>query len=627
MASTRRILLLAVAAAAAALFVLPAIANANVYCVDVSGGDCTNLEPAGAVQQALDDASAHGGADTVRLGTGTYSPPVPGGFHYSNASDAVSVIGAGQGQTAVTMSTPGAPPGSSTHYFGLEIFGPGSTISDLTVNLPAPVGGGVNQQYYAIDAEGTATVVTHVTVNGPGVTINGSAVFMDNGTFAESTIAMPNAPGGIGLWEVDSSTGNLLAYHDTITAQYAISYSNTSTGSLIVDRSTLHATYVGVDAQASTAAVRDTIIDLGASSSSYGLSAGYSNTFGTHTSSLTADGVTIYGTGSGQVGARAFGYDLNSVPIPGDTATLNLHNSIIDLTGTSPISLQRDADNYGVVNVTSDYSNYSAPTNDSGNPNGSTGQLSETNHTTLSPDLVSPGSNFHLMSSSPMIDAGDPAAPPPAQTDIDGDNREILGKDGCAARRDIGADEFVPGSPPTLLDCTPPDTSFESGPTGTIADNAPTFTFASTESPATFQCKVDGGATLPCTTPFTSVPLGDGPHTLSVQAIDSSLNVDPSAATRSFTVDTTAPETSIGSHPKPKTKSRTGTFAFSSSEPGSSFLCSYDGKAYAPCTSPFKTPKLTKGRHRFDVLSTDAAGNRDQSAATFLWKVTKRHRH
>jgi hypothetical protein len=88
--------------------------------------------------------------------------------------------------------------------------------------------------------------------------------------------------------------------------------------------------------------------------------------------------------------------------------------------------------------------------------------------------------------------------------------------------------------------------------------------------------------------------------------------------------DTTAPDTIIGSHPKRKVKSRKATFTFSSSEAGSSFLCSYDGKPYAACSSPFTTPKLKPGKHRFGVIATDPAGNRDQSAATFLWKVKKR---
>ncbi len=89
-------------------------------------------------------------------------------------------------------------------------------------------------------------------------------------------------------------------------------------------------------------------------------------------------------------------------------------------------------------------------------------------------------------------------------------------------------------------------------------------------------------------------------------------------------VDTTPPETTIGSHPRKKTFKRRGTFTFSSSEPGATFLCSYDSKPYVPCAGSFTTPKLRKGRHRFDVLSADQAGNRDASAATFLWKVLKR---
>jgi hypothetical protein len=91
--------------------------------------------------------------------------------------------------------------------------------------------------------------------------------------------------------------------------------------------------------------------------------------------------------------------------------------------------------------------------------------------------------------------------------------------------------------------------------------------------------------------------------------------------------DQTPPETTIDSHPRALTRAREATFEFSSSEAGSTFLCSYDGLAYAPCTSPFTTPRLKPGKHRFDVLATDAAGNRDQTAATFFWKIKRRGKH
>jgi hemolysin type calcium-binding protein len=87
--------------------------------------------------------------------------------------------------------------------------------------------------------------------------------------------------------------------------------------------------------------------------------------------------------------------------------------------------------------------------------------------------------------------------------------------------------------------------------------------------------------------------------------------------------DIVPPETIIGSHPKSKTRKRTATFTFASSEPGSSFRCSYDGKPAVPCGPSFTTPKLRRGKHRFDVQATDTAGNGDLTAATFSWKIVK----
>jgi Ca2+-binding RTX toxin-like protein len=87
--------------------------------------------------------------------------------------------------------------------------------------------------------------------------------------------------------------------------------------------------------------------------------------------------------------------------------------------------------------------------------------------------------------------------------------------------------------------------------------------------------------------------------------------------------DVVPPETTIGSHPRSKTRKRTATFTFVSSEPGSSFRCSFDGNPAVPCGPSFTTPKLRRGKHRFDVQATDAAGNGDLTAATFSWKVVK----
>jgi len=87
--------------------------------------------------------------------------------------------------------------------------------------------------------------------------------------------------------------------------------------------------------------------------------------------------------------------------------------------------------------------------------------------------------------------------------------------------------------------------------------------------------------------------------------------------------DTTPPETTITKHPKDKTRKKTATFEFSSSEPGSTFQCSLDGAAFAACTSP-DTLKAKKGKHSFEVRAADAAGNVDGSPATDDWKVKRK---
>ena len=87
-------------------------------------------------------------------------------------------------------------------------------------------------------------------------------------------------------------------------------------------------------------------------------------------------------------------------------------------------------------------------------------------------------------------------------------------------------------------DTTPPETSIDSGPSGTINDTTPSASFSASERHSTFTCAVDGGTAVPCESPFTTIALPDGPHTISVAATDLVGNTDPSAATRSFTVDT-----------------------------------------------------------------------------------------
>ena len=125
----------------------------------------------------------------------------------------------------------------------------------------------------------------------------------------------------------------------------------------------------------------------------------------------------------------------------------------------------------------------------------------------------------------------------------------------------------TPASRSFTVDPNGPSTSIDSGPDSVTGDSTPTFTFSSTKPNSTFECFIDGGAGFACTSPHTVSPaLSDGPHTFEVQATDSSGNTDPAPASATFTVDTTAPDTTIDSAPDALTNDNDATFTFSSDD-------------------------------------------------------------
>ncbi len=197
-----------------------------------------------------------------------------------------------------------------------------------------------------------------------------------------------------------------------------------------------------------------------------------------------------------------------------------------------------------------------------------------------------------------------------------------------------GSSDF--GEKPQLIvdlapDETAPVTTIGSGPTGTSASNDPAFGFGSDTAGSTFECRLDGpgaatGSWGTCTAPRAYTDLSEGAYTFRVRATDGAGNTDLSPATRSFTVDTTAPQTTIGGGPSSTTASNDPAFDFTSNEPGSTFECRLDGPGaatggWAGCSSPRAYPDLADGAYTFQVRATDGVGNTDGSPASRSFAV------
>ena len=99
-------------------------------------------------------------------------------------------------------------------------------------------------------------------------------------------------------------------------------------------------------------------------------------------------------------------------------------------------------------------------------------------------------------------------------------------------------------------------------------------------------------------------------------ATDASGNTSACSGPITYVEDSTAPNTTIDSGPLGPTNDPTPTFAFASSEAGSSFECKIDSNPYATCTSPKTVPHGTDGSYTFYVRGIDQAGNTDPTPAS-----------
>jgi hypothetical protein len=160
--------------------------------------------------------------------------------------------------------------------------------------------------------------------------------------------------------------------------------------------------------------------------------------------------------------------------------------------------------------------------------------------------------------------------------------------------------------------------------TASTSGRTATFRFTS-EGGHRFECKLDrpgmAGTWDYCDGPQHYADLEEGPHAFSVLARDRAGNIEAEPQVHRWTVDTLAPTTSLTA----STTTDKATFVFGA-EGATRVECRLTTPSgagtWAPCTSPVTYTGLTPGQHRFEVRSTDDAGNVETAPASHEWTAT-----
>ncbi len=386
---------------------LPSVAGATDYCVGLNTA-CDALNHRATLQQALDAAAAAPNADRILLGAEPYTAPTAAGFSYQAQNSPVQIIGQGVGQTTLT-----GPAGAHgiVYLFG----GAGSSVSDLTIDGPQNVAGG----YAGLFTQNTARRIKVMDDPTQSNFISTGVYLEGGGTLEDSTVTLH----GWGVTGVFLAGGHVR--RSSLTAETGAKANNGS-----IEQSRIYGYDTGVMAYGGTTSIVSSRISAG---ETYGiLAASYA---GVPRTTVSADSVTIVGTGGAGTGAAATTeYDTAF------SAELHLTNSIVR---GFPHALEATAPASGEAKVTTSYSDYDPSANSKSGLHASIAAANVLNVGNAG-FVDAAGGDYHLLRGSPLVDAGAPATP--QALDLDGKALVTDGNGDGSARRDVGAFE-LPAAP------------------------------------------------------------------------------------------------------------------------------------------------------------------------------------
>jgi hypothetical protein len=181
-----------------------------------------------------------------------------------------------------------------------------------------------------------------------------------------------------------------------------------------------------------------------------------------------------------------------------------------------------------------------------------------------------------------------------------------------AGHADVGA-SLAPGA----CDKTEPrDTTITAAPWGSTNNPSATFAFSSSKAASSFECKLDDAPFGACTSPKNYAGLAEGPHTFYVRATNATDDTDSTPASRTWTVDTTAPHPAIIDSPADNSHINTGDITVSGTAEAGSTVELFEQTTSLGTSSVGPDGNwrigfagVYDGEHLYEVRATDAAGN------------------
>jgi hypothetical protein len=442
------------------------------------------------------------------------------------------------GETGGTVSGFTLAPSAGQETIFLE--GP-ATFRDNQINNPYA---GVAALDISTPAGGTGTLIDHNTFNGPGSGTASTGIVIGEGTpqIVDNLISTPG--NGFHTAVLVNNGADPTITGNTIQALHQEGLAR-GTGVRVTDA---HATITGNTINQMGSGESSGIAFLEISSPTGG--ATHHNTItgvdlgpgiflNTTTDPVTLEGDLVWNFAQG---LEALGTDGTSADDADVTATnvtfaantlgVHLHDAHLTLDSSiveDGIDVTTSGGNPGCTITFSD-----GPTTTPGGVGCQNFQTSADPQFVLTSSLFPESNDYHLMPTSAMIDAGNPASPAAGSVDIDGDARALDATPHCAGnvnRRDMGADEFKPAA----LDCIAPNTLKGKSRVRKRKRRAK-FAFRASEAGAHFQCKLDKKPFAPCTSPKRYRKLKPGRHKFRVRAVDSAGNADRTPLVQKFRI-------------------------------------------------------------------------------------------